>query len=82
MVFPLLLVSYAFSFALPLRNRVRFLVLLASGVPMTLSEMKKVFEVELNNELLRQALNWALFRVWEKGRYTDLWLHYFSVSPF
>jgi exosortase len=30
MVFPLLLVSYAFSFALPLRNSVRFLVLLAS----------------------------------------------------
>jgi exosortase len=30
MVFPLLLVSYAFSFALPLRNNVRFLVLLAS----------------------------------------------------
>jgi polar amino acid transport system substrate-binding protein len=27
-------------------------------------------------------LNWALFRVWEKGRYTDLWLRYFSVSPF
>ena len=31
---------------------------------------------------MRQALNWALFRVWEKGRYTDLWLRYFSVSPF
>jgi exosortase len=30
MVFPLMLVSYAFSFALPLRNRVRILVLLAS----------------------------------------------------
>jgi exosortase len=30
MVFPLLLVSYAFSFALPLRNSVRFFVLLAS----------------------------------------------------
>ena len=30
MVFPLILVSYAFSFALPLRNRVRFLLLLAS----------------------------------------------------
>src|ERR1700730_6538129 len=33
-------------------------------------------------DLLRQAPNWALFRVWEKGRYTDLWLRYFSVSPF
>jgi polar amino acid transport system substrate-binding protein len=38
--------------------------------------------VRKGNDLLRQALNWALFRVWEKGRYTDLWLHYFSVSPF
>jgi polar amino acid transport system substrate-binding protein len=38
--------------------------------------------VRKGNDLLRQALNWAMFRVWEKGRYTDLWLHYFSVSPF
>jgi len=30
MIFPLILVSYAFSFALPLRNSVRFLMLLAS----------------------------------------------------
>jgi polar amino acid transport system substrate-binding protein len=38
--------------------------------------------VRKGNDLLRQALNWALFRVWEKGRYTDLWLRYFSVNPF
>ncbi|ABE38237.1 transporter substrate-binding domain-containing protein [Rhodopseudomonas pseudopalustris] len=38
--------------------------------------------VRRGNDLLRQSLNWALFRVWEKGRYTDLWLRYFSVSPF
>jgi polar amino acid transport system substrate-binding protein len=38
--------------------------------------------VRKGNDLLRQALNYALFRLWEKGRYTDLWLHYFSVSPF
>jgi len=38
--------------------------------------------VRKGNDLLRQALNWALFRVWEKGRFTDLWLRYFSVSPF
>lgn len=38
--------------------------------------------VRKGNDLLRQALNWALFRIWEKGRYTDLWLRYFSVSPF
>jgi hypothetical protein len=30
--------------------------------------------------LLRQSLNWALFRV--EGRFTDLWLRYFSISPF
>ncbi len=38
--------------------------------------------VRKGNDLLRQALNWAMFRLWEKGRYTDLWLRYFSVSPF
>jgi len=34
------------------------------------------------NDLLRQALNWALFRDWEKGGFTDLWLRYFPISPF
>ena len=24
----------------------------------------------------------GLFRLWEKGRFTDLWLRYFPVSPF
>ena len=38
--------------------------------------------VKRGNETLRQALNWALFRVWEKGRFTDLWLRYFPISPF
>ena len=38
--------------------------------------------VRKGNDVLRQALNWAMFRVWEKGQYTDLWLRYFSVSPF
>jgi polar amino acid transport system substrate-binding protein len=38
--------------------------------------------VRKGNDLLRQSLNWALFRLWEKGSYTDLWLRYFSVSPF
>jgi len=31
---------------------------------------------------MRLALNWALFRVWEQGRFTDLWLRYFPISPF
>jgi polar amino acid transport system substrate-binding protein len=38
--------------------------------------------VRKGNDVLRQAINWAMFRIWEKGRYTDLWLRYFSVSPF
>jgi len=38
--------------------------------------------VKKGNETMRLALNWALFRVWEQGRFTDLWLRYFPVSPF
>ncbi|MBI1204709.1 MAG: transporter substrate-binding domain-containing protein [Rhodopseudomonas sp.] len=38
--------------------------------------------VKHGNDLLRQAFNWALFRLWEKGRFTDLWLRYFPISPF
>jgi len=38
--------------------------------------------VKRGNDLLRQALNWGLFRLWEKGMFTDLWLRYFPISPF
>ena len=38
--------------------------------------------VRKGNDLIRLALNWAMFRVWEKGRFTDLWLRYFPISPF
>ena len=38
--------------------------------------------VKRGNDVLRQALNWALFRLWEKGSFTDLWLRYFPISPF
>jgi polar amino acid transport system substrate-binding protein len=38
--------------------------------------------VKRGNDLLRQAFNWALFQLWEKGRFTDLWLRYFPISPF
>jgi polar amino acid transport system substrate-binding protein len=38
--------------------------------------------VKRGNDVLRQALNWALFRQWEKGTFTDLWLRYFPISPF
>jgi polar amino acid transport system substrate-binding protein len=37
--------------------------------------------VKSGNTLLRQALNWGLFRLWEKGRFADLWLRYFPISP-
>jgi polar amino acid transport system substrate-binding protein len=38
--------------------------------------------VKRGNDVLRQAFNWSLFRQWEKGSYTDLWLRYFPISPF
>jgi polar amino acid transport system substrate-binding protein len=38
--------------------------------------------VKKGNDTVRLALNWALFRVWEEGRFTDLWLRYFPVNPF
>jgi polar amino acid transport system substrate-binding protein len=38
--------------------------------------------VKKGNDTIRLALNWSLFRVWEQGRFTDLWLRYFPISPF
>lgn len=38
--------------------------------------------VRRDNDLLRRAFNWALFRLWENGRFTDLWLRYFPISPY
>jgi polar amino acid transport system substrate-binding protein len=38
--------------------------------------------VRRGNDLLRQAINWALFRLWERGKFTDLWLRYFPINPF
>ncbi|MCZ7658612.1 MAG: transporter substrate-binding domain-containing protein [Xanthobacteraceae bacterium] len=38
--------------------------------------------VRRGNDTLRLAFNWALFRLWEKGRFTDLWLRHFPISPF
>jgi polar amino acid transport system substrate-binding protein len=38
--------------------------------------------VKKGNDTLRQGFNWALFRVWEKNRFSDLWLRYFPISPF
>jgi len=38
--------------------------------------------VKRGNDTVRLGLNYALFRVWEQGRFTDLWLRYFPISPF
>jgi polar amino acid transport system substrate-binding protein len=38
--------------------------------------------VKRGNDTLRLAINWALFRTWETGRFTELWLRYFPISPF
>ncbi len=38
--------------------------------------------VKRDNDLLRLTLNWALFQLWEKGSFTDLWLRYFPISPY
>jgi len=38
--------------------------------------------VKRGNGQLRMAINWALYRIWETGRFTDLWLRYFPISPF
>lgn len=38
--------------------------------------------VKKGNDTIRLALNWALFRVWELGRFSDLWLRYFPINPF
>ncbi|NIK47999.1 polar amino acid transport system substrate-binding protein [Variibacter gotjawalensis] len=38
--------------------------------------------VRRGNDTMRNALNWALFRLWDSGRYSELWLRYFPVSPY
>jgi len=38
--------------------------------------------VKRGNDNLRLAINWALYRIWDTGRFTDLWLRYFPISPF
>jgi polar amino acid transport system substrate-binding protein len=38
--------------------------------------------VRRGNDTLRLAFNWALFRLWDRGRFSDLWLRYFPISPF
>src|ERR1700692_4582938 len=38
--------------------------------------------VRKGNDVLREAVNWGVFRLVEKGPYPDFGLRYLSVSPF
>ena len=38
--------------------------------------------VKRGNDTARNAFNWALFRLWESGKFAELWLRYFPVSPY
>jgi polar amino acid transport system substrate-binding protein len=38
--------------------------------------------VRRGNDTLRLAFNWALFRLWEKGKFAELWLRYFPIDPY
>lgn len=38
--------------------------------------------VKRGNDTLRNAFNWALFRLWESGKFAELWLRYFPISPY
>jgi polar amino acid transport system substrate-binding protein len=38
--------------------------------------------VRKGNDAIRLMLNYALFRIWEQGKFTDLWLRYFPINPF
>jgi polar amino acid transport system substrate-binding protein len=39
-------------------------------------------QVRRGDDTLRRALNWGLFRIWEKGDFAELWLKYFPVNPY
>ena len=38
--------------------------------------------VKRGNDTRRQAFNWSLFRLWDRGRFSDLWLRFFPISPY
>jgi polar amino acid transport system substrate-binding protein len=38
--------------------------------------------VKHGNDTLRRAINDAVFWIWDTGRFTDLRLRYFPISPF
>jgi len=40
------------------------------------------FVLRRDDDLLRRALDYALHRLWEEGKYAELYLRFFPVSPF
>lgn len=40
------------------------------------------FVVRKDDEILRRALDYALQRLWDEGKYAELYLRFFPVSPF
>jgi polar amino acid transport system substrate-binding protein len=38
--------------------------------------------VRRGNDTLRLGLNLALFKLWEKGKFSELWLRYFPINPY
>jgi polar amino acid transport system substrate-binding protein len=40
------------------------------------------FVVRKDDEILRRALDYALQRLWEEGKYGELYLRFFPISPF
>lgn len=70
-VFSLILVSYAFSFGLPLRNSVRFIVLLASPISAILCNVIRVVPTayiyghvsDTTGHILHEALGWIMLPV-------------------
>ncbi len=40
------------------------------------------FVVRKDDDALRRALDWALQRLWDEGKYAEIYLRFFPVSPF
>jgi polar amino acid transport system substrate-binding protein len=40
------------------------------------------FVVRRDDEILRRALDFALHRLWDEGKYAELYLRFFPISPF
>ena len=54
----------------------------ASRAALRRGEVDLLFGDAISLAFWLNGTDWALFRVWEQGRFTDLWLRYFPISPF